>query len=137
MILDELRKDKVILLKKMDKTYQSVGKVYFKPILDQVRFKKHTYKIPKEPSLINKYGKRTYYLELETGRQITYKDSKISNSFTATELDMILHQGIIRRFVKACTSVKTDINNWVMIMLALLAGLGLGIVIGLVIAGVI
>jgi len=134
VILNEVFKDKIIFLKPVGKTYQSVGKTYFKPQTSDVRYHKHTYHVPKEPSSLNKYGKRSYYIDYKSGKQITFDTAKHTPPLTTKEMDLLLKCGIIENLI---ISLKTTVaKDWVMLLLAFGCGFGIGALVGMALLGV-
>jgi len=122
--IQEVVWDKAIFFKLVDKTYQQIGTKYFSPAKEKIRYKKRAYKIPANPSHLNKYGKRVYYIDMETGNQIRFTFQKFKNVMTTKELDDFLNRNMISEFVHSFGSqLKKD---WMMYLLCVGCGIGVG-----------
>lgn len=124
MVIKEIFRDKMIFLNPLGNGYQRIGLKYFKQTDSKVRFKKRTYNVPAQASLINRFGKRTYYMELESANQIIFSGTKNNSPFTSKQMDLFVSSDIIESFARSFA--KKAKENWMMIILALGCGTGIG-----------
>jgi len=123
-ILFEMFRDKMIFLSPLGNGYQRIGMKYFKVGGSKVRYKKRTYNIPAAASLINKFGKRTYYMEFESANQIVFSGTKNNSPFTAKQMDLFVSSDIIESFARSFA--KKAKENWLMLIMTLGFGIGIG-----------
>ncbi len=121
------RYDKIILLKRFGDSYRFIKKKYFGSATKSISSGKNTFKIPRHPNYINKYGKFVYFMDIDDGKSVDFSQLKSKNILTPTDLDIFLRRGLVANFVRAFgMSFKQDL---MIILLAILAGVGIGFMI--------
>lgn len=137
-MLNEIFRDKIIFLKPLGDSFQTIGKKYFNPNAEKVRYNKKTYPIPKKPSALNKYGKRIYFIEFTTTKLITFSQAKKGGvTFTAEDMDLILTRGLFNKIVQSLTKGSMAKDQIMMLILTAIAAGSLGFVGALAVLGAI
>lgn len=128
----ELTKNKVIFLKKMGEFYSIYKIKYVNTKQDKLVMKrtKKTFNL-KETNLLNKYGKRIFYKDYDTGNTILFNIGTIPK-LDSDELDAFLGKGFITGFIRMMKGNMFDITS---IVLGALIGFFAGGFIVMIVSG--
>lgn len=128
---NERRKNKVIFLKKLGDFYKIVGAKYVDVKASELKIK-----IGKKPEtfsltgsdLFNTHGKRLFLVDIDSQKNMLFKDSKQSAILSSKELSGFLSGGFIAGVLTALDEKKYDV-------MSLVLGAVLGVFLGMVIKG--
>lgn len=71
-----------------------------------------------------------YAFDYDTGKQLSFKEKGMPDKITIEEVDIYVNRGIIAQLVQGLEE-KTNKSQWLMLIVGVILGLGIGLIIGM------
>ena len=129
---NELTKNKAIFVKKLGKFFVIIGSKYVSVKTDSIKYKKSKKDFSlKTSDLLNKYGKRVYFVDYDEGTNLSFTEVE-KNLLSPDEMDAFVNQRFMTFIVR---SLKGAMYDYTSIIIGACIGVPLGWIISTLIGG--